>query len=213
MLHHRLRAANKTTKALTFVAAGTVKSGASPTVAIPSGVQAGDLLVLCVSSGGGTTTPSGWTLPTGANHGGGDARVTAFYKVAGTSESNFTLGNTQSRTQCGVIAYRPTGGTASYVTLAAKSGTSQVLSTNTVVVATLPALIISQFVKEGSSTQIGTVADTNQRLLGLASDSTYTLLRVVDEFPVTTGTSTARSTAASFKSGDWETNALLFGVT
>ena len=212
MLHHRLRMAGGVKKALTFVGAGTVSFGASPTVVIPSGVQAGDLLVLCVGSSGDTRTPSGWTLPTGAAHyNSAQARITTFYKVAGASESNFTLGNSNSRTQCGVIAYRPTGGAATYVSLAANSGSGATAATNTVSVSALPALIVSQFVKNDSSTQIGAVADTNQRLLGTANGF-YTNLRVVDEFPTATGASTARAETPSAKN-IWETNALLFGVT
>lgn len=211
MLHHRLRMAGGAKKELTFVGAGTVNSGARPTVVIPSGVQAGDLLVLCVGSGGNTMTPSGWTLPTGAaRYNASLARITTFYKVAGASESNFTLENSNSRTQCGVIAYRPTGGAATYVSLAANSGDGTVAATNTVSVSALPALIVSQFVKEPSTTPIGAVANTNQRLLGAGEIPTP--LRVVDEFPTATGASTARAETPSADKF-WETNALLFGVT
>lgn len=194
---------------LDFVAAGAVTGGASPTVDIPTAdLQANDLLVLTVGSGGGTTTPSGWTLPTGANRGTGSTRITTFYKISDGSEIDFVLGNTNARTQCGVVQYRATGGVPSFVTLAANDGSSTTATTGTQSITTLPALIVSHFCKNPNTDDIGTVANTNQRLLGV-SDGNLTNLRVVDEFPAATGTSTARSEAASYDQ-TWLTNALLF---
>lgn len=211
MLARRLRAAAgvAVTKAIDFLAVGAVNSGASPTVDIPTGIATGDLLVLCVASGGDTTTPSGWTLI--AASGSGTTRIATFYRISDGSETDFTLGNTQSRTQCGVIAYRPTGGSASYVSNAANTGLSTTAATATQSITAVPAVIVSHFIKDPNATDIGTVSGTNQRLLG-DSNGTYTNLRVVDEFPSTTGTSTSRSEAASY-SATWRTNAALFIVS
>jgi len=199
-------------KQLVFIDVGTVTTGASPTVDIPTAaLVANDLLVLTVCSGGDTTTPSGWTLPTSANRGGGTTRITTFYKIASGSETDFVLGNSNSRTQCGVAHYRASGGIPSFVSMATNDGSGTVAVTGTQSVSALPALIISHFCKEPSSTNIGAVSGTNQRLLGTAN-GTLTNMRVVDEFPAGTGTSTARSEAASANLV-WLTNALLFGVT
>ncbi|MDP2141261.1 MAG: hypothetical protein Q8L20_10665 [Gammaproteobacteria bacterium] len=209
MLNHRLRA-TAAPKLLEFRAASSMFSGSSPTVTFPSGFAAGDLLVLCVCSGGDTTTPSGWTLPSGANRGSGTTRITTFFKIATGSETSFTLGNSQSRTSGGMIAYKPTGGSVSFVSLATNDGSGTTASTGTQSIADLPALIVSHFCKAPNNDDIGTVSSTNQRLLG-NSDNNLTNIRVVDEFPVAAGTSTSRAEAASY-SNTWLTNALLFKV-
>jgi len=211
MLTSKVIGATAAAAFLEFVDVGSVTSGASPTVDIPtSDLQSGDLLVLVVCSGGDTTTPSGWTLPTGANSGTGTTRITTFYKISNGSETDFTLGNSQSRTQCGVLHYRPAGGAVTFGGLATNSGTGTVASTSTQSITDTPALIISHFCKDPDASDIGTVSGTNQRLLG-TSDGTLTNLRTVDEFVYVAGTSTSRSETASY-TGDWRTNALYFYV-
>ena len=198
------------TLTFTFVAVGAVNSGTSPTVVIPAGIQSDYLLVLCVSSGGNTTTPSGWTLV--AASGSGQTRIATFFKISNGSEINFTLGNSSARTQCGVILYKPSAGDiVSYVSVTTNTGSSTTASTTTQSVPAVPALIVSHFIKQPSNTNIGTVAGTNQRLLGTA-DNNLTNLRVVDEFPLSTGTSTSRAEAASYL-GTFITNAAVFKVT
>ncbi|MDX1489740.1 MAG: hypothetical protein R3332_00485 [Pseudohongiellaceae bacterium] len=194
---------------ISFVAAGSVASGSSPTVDIPTAdLQSGDLLVLTVCSGGDTTTPSGWTLA--ASSGSGQTRIATYYKISDGTETDFTLGNSQSRTQCGVVQYRATGGSFSYDGVATNSGLSTIASTSAQTISTVPGLILSHFCKAPNADDIGTVSGTNQRLLG-DSDGSYTNLRVVDEFPESTGSSTVRFEAPSYNN-DWITNALLFSA-
>ncbi|MDP1931897.1 MAG: hypothetical protein Q8L60_10610 [Gammaproteobacteria bacterium] len=203
--------ANKA-KTLDFVAAGTMFSGASPTVTFPAGFAAGDLLVLCVCSGGDTTTPSGWTLPTGANRGSGTTRITTFYKIAAGSETSFTLGNSNSRTSGGMLAYRPVGGAASFVSMATNDGSGTVAATGSQTVTSLPMLIVSVFCKAPNATNIGEPAlGPNPRLLGTAN-GTLTNIRVVDDDRLALGASPSRAETASY-SDVWLTNALLFTVS
>lgn len=194
---------------ISFVSSGAVTTGASPTVTIPSGVQVGDLLVLCVCSGGATTTPTGWVL-VGVS-GSGSVRIATYYKIASGSESNFTLGNTSNRTQCGVVCYRATGGNGIYfLGSASNSGNSTTASTISQSVNAVPALVVSHFCKAPSLTQIGSVSGTTSRLAGTA-DGNLTNLYVGDEFLSATGTTTARTESASANL-NWETSALYFSV-
>jgi hypothetical protein len=194
---------------LEFVDVGAVNSGSSPTVDIPTAdLQAGDLLVLCVASGGDTTIPSGWSRPFGVNQpGGSSTRTDLFYKISDGAETDFTLGNGQSRTQCGVIHYRPIGGDVVFGAVVVDEGSSITAATVSQPISTLPALIVSHFVKASNTTDIGTVSGTNQRLLG-NSNGTYTNLRVVDEFPSATGASTVRSETSY--NDKWFTTAAAF---
>lgn len=194
-----------------FVSVGNMSSGSSPTVDIPTtDLQAGDLLVLCVCSGGDTTTPSGWTLAASFTQ-SGSVRIATFYKISDGLETDFTLGNSQSRTQCGVIQYRSFGGSITYGNTATNNGIGTNASTTSQTINTVPALIVSHFCKAADINDIGTVSGTNQRLLG-TSDGTLTNIRVVDEFVDTTGSSTVRSESGLY-SADWCTNALYFYVS
>ena len=204
MLSHFLRASYGS---LSFWAAGAFGTGISPTVTIPNGIKANDLLVLCVSSGGDTTTPSGWTL-VGAS-GSGAARIATFYKVASGSETNFTLGNAQNRTQCVCLAYRPSNGAVTYGANTSNTGTTGTASTTVQNIAKVPALIISHFIATPNTTNIGTVSGTTSRALGTA-DGTLTNIRVVDETQYKTGNSTSRT--ASIPANTWIAHSFYFYV-
>jgi hypothetical protein len=190
-----------------FVATGSMSSGSSPTVDIPTtDLQSGDLLVLCVCTGGDTTTPSGWTLASSFTQ-SGTTRIATFYKISDGTETDFVLGNSQSRTQCGVIQYRFSG-SISYSNTATNNGNSLNASTSSQTISTTPALIVSHFCKAPSSNDIGVVSNTNQRLLG-TSDGSLTNIRVVDEFVDVPGSSTVR-TESGIYTNYWVTNALYF---
>lgn len=207
MLHHRLRAARRKAS-ITFVDAGATSGGVNPTVDVPTAdLQAGDLLVLCVSvASSAPSTPSGWTL-VAAN----EARVSAssylYTKVAAGTETDFTLSSSRTDTQCGVVHYRPVNGTLN-TAYAVNNGASDTASTTSQTIATLPALVVSHFCVRQRPINIGTVSDTNDRLLGTTS---HTLLRVVDEFPTATGASGVRSATADDTT--WSTIAACFTLS
>jgi len=207
MLHHRLRAARRKAS-ITFVDAGATSGGANPTVDVPTAdLQAGDLLVLCVSvASTAPSTPSGWTL-VAANEARNIARSYLYTKVAAGTETDFTLSSSRTETQCGVVHYRPVNGTLN-TAYAVNNGSSTTASTTSQTIATLPALVVSHFCARQRSTNIGTVSGTNDRLLGTTS---YTLLRVVDEFPTATGASGVRSATVSEEA--WSTIAACFTLS
>jgi len=211
MLFNKLLSTSSIPLSIDFVSVGNMSSGSLPTVDIPTtDLQAGDLLVLCVCSGGDTTTPSGWTLAASFTQ-GGQTRIATFYKISDGSETDFTLGNSQDRTQCGVIQYRPLSGSITYSNTSTNNSNGTNASTTSQTINTVPALIVSHFCKAPNNSNIGTVSGTNQRLLGTA-DGSLTNFRVVDEFVDTTGSSTVRSESGLY-SADWCTNALSFYVS
>lgn len=207
MLHHRLRAAGRKAS-ITFVDVGAVSAGYNPTVDVPTAdLRAGDLLVLCVVGGAlGPTTPSGWTLVV-ANTAQTGAKSWLYTKVATGAESDFTLSFGRYDVQCGVLHYRPANGTLN-TAFAANYGLSPTASTTSQTIGSVPALIVSFFCARQCSTNIGTVSGTNNRLLGATG---FTLVRVVDEFPTATGSSTVRS--ATVYDYYWATIAACFTLS
>lgn len=207
MLHHRLRAAGRKAS-ITFVDVGAVSAGSNPTVDVPTAdLRAGDLLVLCVVGGTlGPTTPSGWTLVV-ANTAQSAAKSWLYTKVATGAESDFTLSFGRSDVQCGVLHYRPANGTLN-TAFAVNDGLSTTASTTSQTIGSVPALIVSFFCARQRSTNIGTVSGTNNRLLGATG---FTLVRVVDEFPTATGSSTVRS--ATVDDHAWCTIAACFTLS
>lgn len=112
---------------LSYVATGTVAGGATPaaiTPGFPSGIQAGDLLVLAVENKYPTnspSTPSGWTLASNCQGSGGASTAaadsgtvysTVFYKKAiGDETGTQTVTITSANSSRGaIVAYRPTSG-------------------------------------------------------------------------------------------------------
>ena len=99
--------------AISYVGIGTYNSGsAGITVATPSGIAAGDLLVAAVETANQTitTSSSGWTTYTGTAGGtagaAGGIRCTVFYKITDGSDTGIVL-NDSGNHQLGVmLAYR-----------------------------------------------------------------------------------------------------------
>lgn len=79
--------------AIAFGSIGAVETTDDNTVAYPSGISAGDGLLLFIAYVSTVSTPSGWTLIGSFNDSGGSgSRAYAFFKTAAGSESgNLTL--------------------------------------------------------------------------------------------------------------------------
>jgi hypothetical protein len=83
-----------------FVGAGTVQAGPGNTVSVPSGVVAGDLLLVFSISGGAMVTPPGWTAVQTNTPG-----TLVWRKFAGASETAAPF-ITESTTSTVMLAYR-----------------------------------------------------------------------------------------------------------
>lgn len=100
-----LLAANSLLLDVLLVGSTQVNSAYSgPTIAVPAGVQAGDVLIMYASgtSTGPAQTPSGWTDMFGS-----PGSACACYKIASGSEpASYNYGNTTTYVSGGMSAYR-----------------------------------------------------------------------------------------------------------
>jgi hypothetical protein len=90
----------------------SVVTSSAPAVALPTGITAGDLLIICLafqdSISSTATTPSGWSLLKNLSNGSSLVRIYVFYKVADGSEGS-TVSISTSVTSSAHISYRITG--------------------------------------------------------------------------------------------------------
>ena len=105
--------------ALSFVAAGTVATGANPTVAVPAGTAAADLLLLVTCGSATPTTPTDWTLVSAE---GAGQFISVYFKYANGSEASLAVTQAGTSTKAVMLAYR--GGGAYQVVPAYTTGTS-----------------------------------------------------------------------------------------
>lgn len=199
--------------ALEFVDAGNVNQGINHTADVPTtDLQAGDLLVLVVSTDVLVEEQPGWTKVIEEAPSAG-VKQQVFFKISNGAETDFTLVGSSAKSQSGIIHYRPTGSPVfrnDGDPDAVASGSSTTATSGTVTISNLPSVLVHHIAKAANVTNIGTVSGTNARLLG-TPDGSDVNLRAVDEFPSATGTSTARSEAASYNDG-WGVATLQFSL-
>src|SRR5574337_297341 len=93
--------------AISFVAEahGSANYATSISVAKPTGVVNGDVMIAIV--GGSPSTPTGWTLVGSADSGGNSLRIVrVFYKVAASEGSSYTFTISTSLACASIVAYR-----------------------------------------------------------------------------------------------------------
>ena len=113
---------------IAFIGGGPVATGSAPTVGLPAGINAGDLLILLVGSNSSNSVPAGYTQIGYASYGG---YFYVYYKFASGSESSPTLTTTGTTTSAQILAYR--GATSldvagSFATAYGTSGTAPSIS-------------------------------------------------------------------------------------
>jgi hypothetical protein len=192
-----------TTTAPHFVAASAVVNGSNPTVAVPTGYAAGDLLILFIGNTTTTvSTPSGWTL-----YYNGNTRIQLFYKIAGASESSVSLTSTGTAQAAVMLAYRNASGIGTSSTLNTASSTSPV--TNTLVTPVNNCSILSVYSFGGAvNSTITPPASTIERVNQASTTGNIRGLDFVDEIVNTAGTTTTARTATLSASASWYTLAL-----
>ena len=192
--------------AISFVAAGAVATGASPSVALPTGWSQGNLLLVTTISGSLVTTPSGWTRIGNTSAPG----IFTYYKIAGASETAVTLTGAGTSATSVMVAY--SGVLSNDVNATQKSGSSTSASTNTLTTTNNYDVIISIFgIASGGSSTLSTPTGTTSRSNTSATISFGGLL-IVDEIQNTSGTSTSRISTLS-PSNTWWTEAFSFSPT
>lgn len=179
-----------------FVGASSLATGSSISVSIPSGVMAGDLLVMVVSdSTGAIPSVSGWTEigPISSSNG---PKSSVFYKMASASESAVSISGLDSDGTGLMVAYR---NILKFDTSSASAGDSASITTNSIITSATDDLIISVFTWESS---FGTVSfnappSTNVRAnyssIGLSNQGVI----IVDENQSSIGSSTQRTATMS----------------
>jgi hypothetical protein len=110
--------------AITFVAAGSIDTGANPSVTVPAGYQANDLLLIVTTGSTTPTTPSGWTLLAAQGTVASNVSITVLYKFAASSESSVALTMAGTTSKAVMIAYRGVLAADALAAFTTDSGTS-----------------------------------------------------------------------------------------
>lgn len=179
--------------AITYVGAGAVQNGTNPTIPVPSGYAAGDLLVIVTT---GTvvnipTPPTGWVV---AGYSGAGPSFQVYYKFAAASESSVSLTNGQSGATAVMVAYR---GVTSFDAIGAfaQSGTTSI-ATSSVTTRSDNDYVLSIYVgSQTSSTWTAPGSTTNR--VQYNSNVTNRGLLIVDEAQAGAGPSTSRTASVS----------------
>lgn len=193
--------------------APTPSSISSVTLAMPAGVQAGDLLCVIIVRQPNTqtvTTPSGWTARVDFNAGGGpDRRMYVATKIAGASEPSVTFtfsgtGNTASA----LLAYR---GVSTVTAGTPYSSSSSATATANAVTMPAAGFVLGAFYANGGGAAISVSANPSgmtKRVHPLATN--YAQMPVYDQ-EVSAGTTGART--ISWNRASAPTLAVLIGLT
>jgi hypothetical protein len=193
----------KQTPAWTFVASGAVANGSNPIVALPTGWAQGNLLVLVSAAGSSQVTPTGWTAIILNS-----TTLSAWYKVAGSSEASVSLNNGGSTTGTAVmLAYNGTRSVTDVIG-AVNNGTSTSPATTSLTTTGASDLVISIFDSLSTADTWTAPSSTNARAT-FNANGTYEGLLVVDENQINAGATTARTATLSVSQG-WRSIAVSF---
>jgi hypothetical protein len=175
--------------AISFVGAGTVATGTNPTVDVPSGIAAGDLLLLYINSNGSVGIPTNWAVVKN------DVNALVIYsKIATSSESSVTLIAGGSETVAVMVAYRGVG----YVDVmsASLSGTGTAPVTSGLTTRFDNDYVLSFFSTNAPARTWTAPASTTQRVNQSSTGSIRGIL-LVDELDAVAGATTPRTATLS----------------
>jgi hypothetical protein len=192
---------------ISFVAAGAVATGANPTVAVPAGITANDLLILVTCGSAAPTAPTGWLLLSTQAVG---RFLTIYYKYTSGTESSLALVQAGTITKAVMIAYRDAG--AFQLVPAYTSATSTTATPNTVTTTYANAYVTSIYAMGNDPVFGGNFWTPNGSTTSrVNSNSTINRagLLIADELQASTGASTARSATLS-QSQAWTSIAIAF---
>jgi hypothetical protein len=187
--------------AISFVAAGTVATGANPTVAVPAGYAAGDLLLLVTTGTAAPTAPTGWTLV--SSQGAGQF-ITIYQKYATGSEASLAVTQAGTTTKAVMLAYR--GGGAFQVVPGYSTGTSTTATPNTLTTTYANDYVISIYAGANIAQTWTANASTTSRVNSAGTTVVKSLL-IADESQAAAGVSTARAATLN-TSNTWSSVAI-----
>jgi hypothetical protein len=189
--------------AISFVGASAVVTGNNPTVAVPAGVAADDLLLIVISSNSTAATPAGWTLL--SSQGAGQF-ISIVYKYAGTTNASQQVTSPSIASKAVMLAYRGTG--AFQVVPAYTTGTGTTATPNTLTTTYANDYVVSIYASAAQATVTNWTPNgsTTSRVNSPNSSLSKGLL-IADELQAAAGVSTARAATLS-ASNTWASVAI-----
>ena len=181
--------------AISFVAAGTVATGANPTVTVPTGYAQDDFLIIVVTATATTATPTDWTLISAQ---GAGQFITTFYKFANASESSVALTIAGASTTAVMVAYRGVG--LQDVVSAYTTATATTLATATQTTLLANDRVLSIYANVTGAARTWTAPASTTSRVNFATTATVRGLLIVDEAKATAGLTTARTATISASS-------------
>ena len=181
--------------AISFVAAGTVATGANPTVTVPTGYAQDDFLIIVTAGTATTTTPTDWTLISAQ---GAGQFITTFYKFANASEASVALTNAGTTTKAVMMAYRGVG--LFDVVSAYTTATATTLATATQTTLLANDYVLSIYANASGAARTWTAPASTTARVNSATTTTVRGLLIVDEAKATAGLTTARTATISASS-------------
>ena len=176
-----------------FVAASAVVTGANPTVAVPTGFAAGDLLIINVTSNNSaTSTPSGWTAVATQV---GSQSITVFWKYAITGQTSVALTNASATTKAVMLAYRSAVGFE--IVPAFTTGTGTSATPNNVTTTQTNGYIVRIYADVSGAAATWTAPASTTSRVNSASTTTVQGLLIVDELQAAIGVTTTRTATIS----------------
>jgi len=176
--------------AATFIGAGTVGLKNNPTVTVPTGYAAGDLLVIFITSSVTPTTPTGWTLKTSFTT---SPQYYIYTKTATSSESSVTITANVTTAAAVMTCYRNVNTSSFDAISTAKNSASTIsLSTNTLTTTAANDLILNIYFTTGVNGSWVAPLGTNVEVSTISTNLDRNIL-IVDELQASIGTSTART--------------------
>jgi hypothetical protein len=181
---------------ISFVGAGTVQTGSNPTLDVPAGVVAGDLLIIITTGTTTPVTPTNWSFLANTS---GSRFLTFTAKVASASESSLALTLTGTTSKAVMVAYRGVGWADVGNANGGLTGTSAVTTSIT-------TRFANEYVLSIYASNIGTTAtwtapaSTTTRINSTNTGSVNGLL-LVDELQAAAGATTVRTATLSSSLG------------
>jgi hypothetical protein len=189
--------------AISFVGAGAVATGANPTVDVPSGIAVGDFLLIFITSGSTTTTPTNWVSIATPNN-----FLVCLGKIATASESSVTLANSNSTNQAVMVAYRGVG-FRDVSQFTANSATSTSPATSSITTSFANDYVISFYSSAQTTPAAWTAPASTTSRVNASNTVSFRGMLIVDELQAVAGATTARTATLSL-STNWYGMAIAF---